>query len=65
MGMDMTTTEQFLAAERARLTGTQGYSVEEFKNNMRSAIKKEQRRMNDVDIDDIQDCRQSDVNNLL
>ena len=37
---DLATAERLLAAERARLTGTQGYTVEEFKNNMRSAIKK-------------------------
>ena len=37
---DLATAERLLAAERTRLTGTQGYSVEEFKNNMRSAIKK-------------------------
>ena len=32
--------ERLLAAERARLAGTRGYSVEEFNNNMREAIKK-------------------------
>jgi len=37
---DLATAERLLAAERARLTGTQGYTVEEFKNNMLSAIKK-------------------------
>jgi len=37
---DLATAERLLAAERARLTGTQGYTIEEFENNMRSAIKK-------------------------
>ena len=37
---DLATAERLLAAERARLTGTQGYTVEEFKNNMLSAIKR-------------------------
>jgi len=37
---DLATTERLLAAERARFEGTQGYSVEEFKSNMQSAIKK-------------------------
>ena len=32
--------ERLLAAERARLAGTRGYSVDEFQNNMREAIKK-------------------------
>jgi len=32
--------ERLLAAERARLAGTRGYSVEEFNNNMREAINK-------------------------
>ena len=37
---DLATAERLLAAERARLTGTDGYTVEEFKSNMRKAIKK-------------------------
>ena len=37
---DLATAERLLAAERARLTGTHGYTVDEFKNNMRAAIKK-------------------------
>ena len=37
---DLAVAERLLAAERARLTGTQGYTAEEFKSNMRSAIKK-------------------------
>ena len=36
---DLATAERLLAAERARLAGTQGYSVQEFENNMRNAIK--------------------------
>ena len=32
--------ERLLAAERARLAGTRGYSVDEFKSNMLEAIKK-------------------------
>ena len=37
---DLATAERLLAAERARLTGTRGYSVDEFQGNMRKAIKK-------------------------
>ena len=37
---DLAIAERLLAAERARLSGTQGYSVDEFQNNMRQAIKK-------------------------
>ena len=37
---DLATAERLLAAERARLTGTDGYTVEAFKSNMRKAIKK-------------------------
>ena len=37
---DLAVAELLLAAERARLTGTRGYSVDEFQNNMRQAIKK-------------------------
>ena len=32
--------ERLLTAERARLAGTRGYSVDEFRNNMLEAIKK-------------------------
>ena len=32
--------ERLLATERARLEGARGYSIEEFQNNMREAIKK-------------------------
>ena len=32
--------ERLLAAERSRLTGVRGYSVDEFQNNMREAIRK-------------------------
>jgi len=37
---DLATAERLLAAERARLTGTRGYSITDFQNNMRKAIKK-------------------------
>jgi len=37
---DLATAERLLAAERARLAGTQGYTVEEFRNNMQRAINK-------------------------
>ena len=37
---DLAIAERLLAAERARLAGTQGYTVDEFKNNMLEAIKK-------------------------
>jgi PHD/YefM family antitoxin component YafN of YafNO toxin-antitoxin module len=37
---DLAVAERLLAAEKARLSGTQGYSIEEFQNNMRQAIKK-------------------------
>lgn len=37
---DLAEAERFLAAERARLEGTRGYSIDEFQNNMREAIKK-------------------------
>jgi len=37
---DLATAERLLAAERARLTGARGYSIDEFKANMRKAIKK-------------------------
>jgi len=37
---DLAIAERLLASERARLSGTQGYSIDEFQNNMRRAIKK-------------------------
>ena len=37
---DLATAERLLAAERARLAGTVGYSVDEFQSNMQKAIKK-------------------------
>lgn len=37
---DLAAAERLLAAERARLEGTRGYSVDEFASNMRAAIKK-------------------------
>jgi len=37
---DLATAERLLAAERARISGAAGYSVAEFQNNMRKAIKK-------------------------
>jgi PHD/YefM family antitoxin component YafN of YafNO toxin-antitoxin module len=36
----LNTAERLLAAERARLAGTRGYSIDEFYDNMREAIKK-------------------------
>lgn len=35
---DLATAERLLAAERSRLLGTQGYTVDEFEKNMREAI---------------------------
>ena len=35
---NLATAERLLAAERARLAGTQGYSIAEFKQNMSEAI---------------------------
>lgn len=35
---DLATAERLLAAERLRLQGTQGYTVDEFEKNMRKAI---------------------------
>jgi hypothetical protein len=32
--------ERLLSAERARMAGTQGYTVDEFKNNMLEAVEK-------------------------
>jgi PHD/YefM family antitoxin component YafN of YafNO toxin-antitoxin module len=37
---DLATAERLLAAERARLAGTKGYTVDEFRNNMKEAIEK-------------------------
>ena len=37
---DLAVAERLLAAERARMVGTRGYSVDEFQNNMRRAINK-------------------------
>ena len=37
---DLATAERLLAAERARLEGTLGYTIADFQNNMRKAIKK-------------------------
>jgi len=36
---DLIIAERLLASERARLAGTQGYSIDEFENNMRKAVK--------------------------
>jgi PHD/YefM family antitoxin component YafN of YafNO toxin-antitoxin module len=37
---DLANAERLLASEKARLSGTQDYSIEEFETNMRKAIKK-------------------------
>jgi len=37
---DLATAERLVAAERSRLAGTRGYSVNEFGENMRKAIAK-------------------------
>ena len=37
---DLASAQRLLAAERARLEGTRGYSVEEFEKNMRQAIRR-------------------------
>jgi PHD/YefM family antitoxin component YafN of YafNO toxin-antitoxin module len=37
---DLAVAERLLAAERARLEGTRGYTVDEFNGNMREAIRK-------------------------
>ena len=37
---DLAIAQRLIAAEKARIAGTQGYSVMEFQNNMRQAIKK-------------------------
>ena len=36
---DLTTAERLLAAERRRVAGTKGYSVDDFERNMHLAIK--------------------------
>jgi len=36
---DLAIAERLVAAEKARLMGKQGYSVDEFESNMRKAIK--------------------------
>jgi len=37
---DLAIAERLLQAEQARISGTQGYSIDEFQDNMRQAIKK-------------------------
>ena len=37
---DLATAERLLSAERARLQGVKGYTVQEFEQNMRAVIKK-------------------------
>jgi prevent-host-death family protein len=37
---DLATAERLLAAERARLSGATGYTIDEFEKNMRDAITK-------------------------
>ena len=37
---DLLTAERLLAAERSRLLGTKGYTVDEFEKNMMAAIEK-------------------------
>ncbi len=37
---DLAAAERLLAAERARLEGTRGYTINEFERNMREAISK-------------------------
>ena len=37
---DLATAERLLSAERARLQGEKGYSISEFEQNMRSAIRR-------------------------
>jgi len=38
---NLTTAERLMSAEMARSMGTQGYSIDEFKNNMHKAIQRE------------------------
>jgi len=37
---DLAVAERLMAVEKARLMGTQGFSIDEFQSNMRKAIKK-------------------------
>ena len=37
---DLATAERLMAAEKSRLTGARGYTVDEFEKNMRKAIQK-------------------------
>jgi len=37
---DLATAERLMIAERARLAGTKGYTIDEFKQNMKDAISK-------------------------
>jgi len=37
---DLAVAERLLAAEKARLAGTRGYTIDEFESNMRKAITK-------------------------
>ena len=37
---DLATAQRLIAAERSRLLGTKGYTITEFKNNMKAAIAK-------------------------
>ena len=36
---DLATAQRLIAAERSRLLGTKGYTIQEFKTNMKAAIK--------------------------
>jgi|GEM_PF-3735913 len=47
---DLAVAERLLAAERARLAGTCGYSVNDFQNNLLQAIKKGRQGMKGKDI---------------
>jgi hypothetical protein len=51
---DLALAERLFEAEMDRAAGIKGYSIKEFKENMRKAI-----------IDDIQDCRQDNDKNLV
>ena len=37
---DLATAERLMSADMARFKGTQGYTIDEFKNNMHQAIKR-------------------------
>ena len=41
---DLATAERLMAAEIARFAGTQGYSIDQFKENMQQAIKQGARK---------------------